>query len=85
MKYMLIILLQIDLWRKVSILFSMMFNYSGVYKRVNDKIQIVNDIYYILKYDADILEYHKKIAMRELALEKVRKDLYSDYPSRLSC
>ena len=58
-------------------------NYSGVYKRVNDKIQIV--FIYPEKYNADFFEYHTKVAMRELALEKVRKDLYLEYPSRMSC
>lgn len=61
-------------------------HHSGVYKRVNDKIQIVNDIYlHPEKYDADTLEHHTKVAMRELALEKVRKNLFPEYPSRMSC
>lgn len=43
--------------------------HSGVYKRVNDKIQIVNGTYlHPEKYDADTLEHHTKAAMRELAL-----------------
>ncbi len=61
-------------------------HHSGVYQRVYDKIDIVNDIYANpTKYDADTLEHHTSVALRELALEEVRQKKYSGYPSRMSC
>lgn len=57
-------------------------NHSGVYDRVMSKLSMVNDIYkYPDKYDIKKLEYHTRVALRELALEKIRK---REYPSRMS-
>lgn len=61
-------------------------HHSGVYQRVYDKIDIVEDIYaYPFKYDEETLEHHTSVALRELALEEVRKEKYPQYPSRMSC
>ncbi len=61
-------------------------HHSGVYQRVMEKLDIVNDIYqYPEKYDADNLEHHTSVALRELALEEVRRAKYPMYPSRMGC
>jgi len=61
-------------------------HHSGVYQRVYDKIDIVNDIYANPgKYDAETLEHHTSVALRELALEEVRQKEYPQYPSRMGC
>lgn len=60
--------------------------HSGVYQRVMEKLDVVNDIYlHPDKYDADNLEHHTSVALRELALEEVRKAKYPMYPSRMGC
>lgn len=61
-------------------------HHSGVYQRVMEKLDIVNDIYANPeKYDAETLEHHTSVALRELALEEVRKEKYPNYPSRMGC
>lgn len=61
-------------------------HHSGVYQRVMDKINIVNDIYaHPEKYESNKLEHHTSVALRELALEEVRKAKYPMYPSRMAC
>lgn len=61
-------------------------HHNGVWKRVNDKMNIVNDIYANPdNYNENTLEHHTSVALRELALEEVRKKYYSEYPSRMSC
>ena len=61
-------------------------HHSGVYQRVYNKIDIVNDIYANpSKYDAETLEHHTSVALRELALEEVRQKKYPYYPSRMAC
>ena len=61
-------------------------HHNGIWKRVNEKDDIVNDIYnYPERYKNIELEHHTSVALRELTLEKVRDDKYSDYPSRLAC
>ena len=61
-------------------------NHSGVYQRVVDKIDAVNEIYKNpAHYQADTLEHHTSVALRELAMEEVRKEEYPFYPSRMSC
>lgn len=58
---------------------------SGVYKRVMEHKKIVEDIYANPNnYDINKLEHHTKVALRELAMEKVRLKKYSSLPSRLS-
>lgn len=61
-------------------------NHSGVYTRVYEKLEIVRDIYeHPEKYDEKTLEHHTAVALRELAIEEVRKQHYPNYPSRMSC
>lgn len=61
-------------------------HHNGVWKRVKDKMNIVNDIYANPdKYDEKALEHHTSVALRELSLEEVRKKYYSKYPSRMRC
>lgn len=61
-------------------------HHSGVYQRVQDKLEIVNDIYANPdRYDAESLEHHTSVALRELALEEVRQQKYPHYPSRMGC
>ena len=60
-------------------------HHSGVYERVYNLKNLVEDIYNNpRKYDNDNLEHHTKVALRELALEEVRKNRYPNYPSRLA-
>lgn len=61
-------------------------HHNNVYHRVYEKLEIVKDIYlHPKRYKADELEHHTRVALRELALEKVRKEMFSNYPSRMSC
>ena len=61
-------------------------HHSGVYQRVYDKLDAVNDIYANpSKYHADTLEHHTSVALRELAMEEVRQQKYPQYPSRMGC
>lgn len=62
-------------------------HHSGVYQRVQEKADIVNEIYANpSKYNnADELEHHTAVALRELALEEVRQKKYPQYPSRMGC
>ncbi len=58
---------------------------NGVYKRVYAQISIVEDIYkYPEKYKGTELSHDVNVALRELALEKVRKEKYPQYPSRMA-
>lgn len=62
------------------------YNHNGVFQRVNDKLNIVNDIYANPeKYKNIAIEHHTSVALREMALEKVRVKKYPDYPSRMAC
>lgn len=61
-------------------------HHSGVYQRVTDKQDIVKNIYRNpQKYENIELEYPVVVALRELALEEVRREKYPHYPSRMSC
>lgn len=61
-------------------------HHSGVYERVMCKMEIVEDIYqHPENYRAEDLEHHVRVALRELALENVRKKEFSQYPSRMNC
>ena len=58
---------------------------NGVHKRVYEKMDIVEDIYaHPEKYEGTELSHDVDVALRELALEKVRKEKYPDYPSRMA-
>ncbi len=61
-------------------------HHNGVWQRVNEKNDIVCDIYNNPKKYKDIeLEHHTSVALRELALEQVRVEKYPNYPSRMAC
>lgn len=58
---------------------------NGVHKRVYEELETVNDIYNNPeKYKDTELTHKVDVALRELALEKVRKEKYSEYPSRMA-
>lgn len=60
-------------------------HHSGVYNRVYDLKEKVDEIYSNPKlYEGVKLDHHLKVALRELAMEEVRKIKYPNYPSRLS-
>ena len=61
-------------------------HHSGVYERVQEKMEKVHDIYENPdKHDEKTLEHHTSVALRELALEEVRRKKYPQFPSRMSC
>lgn len=58
---------------------------NGVYDRVQEKTDIVRDIYADPgKYEGLELDHPTDVALRELALEKVRREKYPQYPSRMA-
>lgn len=58
---------------------------NGVYDRVQEQMSIVEDIYKNpAKYEGTELSHSVDVALRELALEKVRKEKYPQYPSRMA-
>lgn len=60
--------------------------HSGVYNRVMSKLELVKDIYEKPeKYAQEEPEYPVKVALRELALEEVRREKFPQYPSRMGC
>ena len=61
-------------------------HHSGVYQRVHDKLEIVRQIYANpIAYKGEELEHHTAVALRELAMEEVRRNSYPQYPSRMAC
>ncbi len=61
-------------------------HHNGVWQRVNEKLDVVQDIYNNpKKYENAELKHHTSVALRELALEKVRVNKYSNFPSRMAC
>jgi hypothetical protein len=60
-------------------------HHSGMFNRVYERENIVKDIYANLnKYENQTFDHHLKVAIRELAMEEVRKKDFPNYPSRLS-
>jgi len=60
-------------------------HHNGVYNRVHAQMSIVEDIYRNPgKYEGIELSHDINVALRELALEKVRKEKYPQYPSRMA-
>ncbi|MBQ8327074.1 MAG: DUF2441 domain-containing protein [Lachnospiraceae bacterium] len=58
---------------------------NGVYDRVQEQMSLVKDIYKDpAKYKEVELSHSVDVALRELALEKVRKEKYPQYPSRMA-
>lgn len=60
-------------------------HHSGVYQRVTALAEQVKDVYaHPEKYPLP-LEHHLDVAIRELALEEVRRNRFPQYPSRMAC
>lgn len=60
-------------------------HHSGVYSRVMALADTAADVYaHPEKYPVP-LEHHLDVALRELALEDVRREKYPQYPSRMAC
>lgn len=60
--------------------------HSGVYTRVMDKLGMVEKIYADPRaFNGVELEHHTAVALRELAMEHVRKESFPQYPSRMAC
>ncbi|MBR5419656.1 MAG: GNAT family N-acetyltransferase [Lachnospiraceae bacterium] len=58
---------------------------NGVWDRVQAEADTVKDIReHPEKYEGHGLEHHTDVALRELALEKVRKEKFPQYPSRMA-
>lgn len=59
---------------------------SGVFHRVHEKLDAVRAIYENPdRYRSVPLEHHTSVALRELAMEEVRKEKFPFFPSRLCC
>ena len=60
-------------------------HHSGVYSRVIALADVAADVYaHPDKYPLP-LEHHLDVALRELAMEEVRRERYPQYPSRMAC
>lgn len=60
-------------------------NPNGVHERVYAQLSIVEDIYKNpKKYEGAAFSHEVDVALRELALEKVRREKYPQYPSRMA-
>lgn len=60
-------------------------NRSGVYQRVMALADTAADVLaHPEKYPLP-LEHHLDVAIRELAMEQVRRERYPEYPSRMAC
>lgn len=60
--------------------------YNGVYRRVMEKLPQMEALYaHAERGAAASLEHHTAVALRELALEEVRKARWPHLPSRLAC
>lgn len=58
---------------------------SGVHRRVMEKLPLVQDVYARPEqYRAEELEHHLSVALRELAMEEVRRSEFPQYPSRMA-
>lgn len=60
-------------------------HHSGVYRRVMEKKELVDEILANPERFAGELEHHTSVALRELALEEVRRNEFPRYPSRMAC
>lgn len=61
-------------------------HHNGVYRRVMEKQQAVEMIYtHPDRYNGQTLEHHTAVALRELAMEQVRRESFPQYPSRMAC
>lgn len=58
---------------------------NGVWDRVQEQMPRVKDVWdNPEKYEGVEIDHDLDVALRELALEKVRKEKYPDYPSRMA-
>ena len=58
---------------------------NGVHRRVYEQLDVVKDIYaHPEKYEGVELTHVVDVALRELALEKVRREKYPQFPSRMA-
>ena len=58
---------------------------NGVYQRVYAQLDVIKEIYRNpQKFEGTKLSHAVDVALRELALEKIRKEKYSQYPSRMA-
>ncbi len=61
-------------------------HHNGVYHRVTEKLPLVEVIYAGPEaWEEQELEHHLSVALRELAMEEVRRAEYPHFPSRLAC
>lgn len=60
-------------------------HHNGVYQRVMEKEELVRSIYANPEAHTGELGRHTAVALRELAMEQVRREHFPDYPSRMSC
>ncbi len=61
-------------------------HHNGVYHRVMEKLPMVDALYAEPEaWDGQDLEHHLSVALRELAMEEVRRAEYPRFPSRLAC
>lgn len=60
-------------------------HHSGVYQRVMDKLDLVQDVFAHPERHPLPLEHHLSVAIRELAMEQVRMESFAQYPSRMAC
>lgn len=59
---------------------------NGVGRRVAEKLPVVEEIYGNPEKYKDVeLEHHTAVALRELAMEEIRKTAFPQYPSRMAC
>ena len=60
-------------------------HHSGVYSRVMALADVAADVYAHPEEYPLPLEHHLDVALRELAMEEVRRERYPQYPSRMAC
>ena len=60
-------------------------HHSGVYARVIALADTAADVYVHPENYPLPLEHHLDVALRELAMEEVRREKYPQYPSRMAC
>lgn len=60
-------------------------NHTGVYTRVMKLADKAADVLAHPEEYTDELEYPLMVALRELALEEVRREKFPEYPSRMAC
>ena len=59
---------------------------SGVYRRVMEKVPMVEEIYQNPgAWAGKPLEHHTMVALRELALEQVRREQFPQHPGSTAC